>query len=140
MNPHPTRGPGTDLSPVSLCLLPDFDCSALAGLLNAFCRQGRYAVSLDLCKAPRLGPVEIRTLGAFAEAFQRRGGFLNLQNASENATLFIQVFRFDDLLKPMPALDAAPPPRLSGKVNGDGHADGCALTRTRLAEFRKASP
>jgi len=108
MNPGPTHGHGADLSTVSLCLLPGFDCSALVDLLNTFYLQGQYAVSLDLCKAPHLGPVEIRTLGRFAESCKRRGGFLRLENASRTLAMIIQVFRFDDWLDLAPEPEAAP--------------------------------
>lgn len=108
MNVPPRPGHSTDSNPVSLCLLPDFDCRALPDLLNAFYRQGHYVVSLDLCKAPHLGPVEIRTLGRFAESCKRRGGFLKLENASRNVVRIIQVFRFDDVLDVVPEPEAAP--------------------------------
>ena len=108
MNVTHRPGHSIDSNPVPLCLLPNSDCRALPDLLNAFYRQGQYVVSLDLCKAPHLGPAEIRTLGRFAESFKRRGGFLRLEDASRNIVAIIQVLRFDDWLDVVPAPEAAP--------------------------------
>jgi anti-anti-sigma regulatory factor len=83
---------------VRLCLLPEVDYSDLALLLNALYHSGNYRVCLDVSALSRLGTVEFRVLGSFAEALKQRGGFLRLERASAQITTVVQVFGFNELL------------------------------------------
>ena len=107
MKTNPTVDHSTNRRGVSLCLLPSPDHSALDDLLREISHQDERIICLDLCCVSYLSPAHIRTLGGFAESFQRRGGFLRLENVSGSVTRVAQVMGFGGLLGVPPAPDAA---------------------------------
>ena len=84
---------------VSICLLPGADHSTLSSLLDRLYWEGKNEVCLDLCQVPRLGPLEIRTLGRYGESFKQRRGELKLANASKSVATLIHVLEFTDLIR-----------------------------------------
>ena len=106
----------TDHDPVRLCLVPGTDHSALTDLLNGLYHSEQYRVGIDVREVPRLGTVEIRILGAFADSFKRRGGFLKLENATAQVATLVRLFGYSDLLPT--AADQSTFQQLSGAAQG----------------------
>jgi len=90
---HP---PATE--PVRLCLPATVDNFDLASLLNPLLERQQFWICLDASRVSRLGTVEFRVLGVFAEACKRHGGFLTLENASAKVAALVREFGFTDLL------------------------------------------
>lgn len=83
-----------------LCLPATVDNSHLASLLNPLLEREQFRICLDARRVSRLGTVEFRVLGVFAEACKRRGGFLKLENVGESLAVLLREFGIADLIWP----------------------------------------
>jgi anti-anti-sigma factor len=92
---------------VRVRLLAAVDNFDLASLLNRLLASKRYRVCLDVSRVSRLGTVEFRVLGSFAEQFERRGGFLILENVSPNLAALVREFGLTDLMPVVPETQSA---------------------------------
>lgn len=89
---------GCEGNTVRLCLPATVDNFHLASLLNPFLESQQYRICLDVSRVVRLGTVEFRVLGSFADQFKCRGGFLKLENVSAKLAALVREFGFTDLM------------------------------------------
>jgi anti-anti-sigma regulatory factor len=83
---------------VELRLPARVDNFDLALLLNRFVACEQYRVCLDVSRVLRLGTVEFRVLGSFAEQFERHGGFLRFENVNPTLAKLAREFGFTGLV------------------------------------------
>jgi anti-anti-sigma regulatory factor len=99
MHNHADNHHGAEGAIIRLCLPATVDNFHLASILTPLLENQQYRVSLDASRVTRLGTVEFRALGIFAEACRRQGGFLKLENASVTMAALVREFGCTDLLR-----------------------------------------
>lgn len=98
MRPDFHQAPPQATEPVRLCLPATVDNFHLASLLNPLLEREQFRICLDMSRVSRLGTVEFRVLGIFAESCRRHGGFFKLENASGTVAALVREFGFTELL------------------------------------------
>ena len=93
---------GGEGTTVRLSLPATTDNSDLASLLNPLLESRQYRICLDASRVMRLGTVEFRVLGIFAESCKQHGGFLKLENASATVAALVREFGFTELMSAVP--------------------------------------
>jgi anti-anti-sigma regulatory factor len=102
MRNNTDKARGFEGNTVRLCLPATVDNFHLASLLNPLLESQQYRICLDASRVSRLGTVEFRVLGSFADQFKRRGGFLKLENVSAKLAALVREFGFTDLMRAVP--------------------------------------